>query len=52
MSKKSIIGSITTEESRILKVDVDITHKTNCDFWNTIGSEFLGVTALPNYGHL
>lgn len=50
MSRKSIIGAIDTEELKLLNMDVDVAHKINCDFWNTVGSEFLGVTALPHYG--
>jgi SAM-dependent methyltransferase len=47
---KSIIGGRNTEELEPLNMDVDVTHKTNEEFWDTVGSEFLGVTALPHYG--
>lgn len=50
MGKKSIIGGKDTGEISYFDMDVNIAHKTNCDFWDTVGSEMLGVTALPHYG--
>lgn len=50
MVKKSIIGSGDSGAISSLNMDASTAHKTNGDFWNTIGSEFLGVTALPQYG--
>lgn len=32
-------------------MNVGEAHKTNIEFWDTIGSEFLGVTALPKWGN-
>ena len=29
---------------------VDETHQVNTEFWDTLGSDFLGVTALPEWG--
>lgn len=49
MSKKSIIGGGAGELTN-LDMDIATAHKTNTNFWDTIGSEFLGATALPYYG--
>lgn len=48
--KKSIIGAGDTDELVVLDMDTEEAHKTNGEFWDTVGSEFLGVTALPQYG--
>ena len=50
MSKKSIIGGGEVGELTNLDMDIETAHKTNSNFWNTIGSDFLGATALPYYG--
>lgn len=50
MSKKSIIGAGNSDEIETIDMEVETVHKTNGVFWNTVGSEFLGVTALPSYG--
>lgn len=49
-SKKSIIGCIDTKCTINTDVDYKTTHKGNTEFWDTVGSEVLGVTALPSYG--
>lgn len=49
MNKKSIIGGAAGEITN-LDMDIATAHKTNTNFWDTIGSEFLGATALPYYG--
>lgn len=49
MSIKSVIGG-TSEELTTLEPDIKNVHKTNTSFWDTIGSNVLGVTALPSYG--
>lgn len=49
MSIKSVIGG-TSEELTTLEPDIKNVHKTNTSFWDTIGSDVLGVTALPSYG--
>ncbi len=49
-SKKSIIGSTDTMCTINANVNYKTTHKANTEFWDTVGSEFLGVTALPSYG--
>ena len=50
MGKKSIIGGAELGELSVVDRNADAIHKANTDFWDTIGSEFLGVTALPDYG--
>lgn len=47
---KSIIGGNSTEKLETVNMNTDVTHKINGEFWDTVGSEFLGVTALPMYG--
>lgn len=48
--KKNIVGGNML--GKVVNIDMNVSqaHKTNIEFWNTIGSEFLGVTALPNWG--
>lgn len=48
--KKSIIDGAQVGELSTINMETEAVHKTNTEFWNTIGSEFLGVTALPEYG--
>ena len=48
--KKNIVGGKVVGKVANIDIDVSDTHKTNTEFWNTIGSEFLGVTALPEWG--
>lgn len=48
--KKNIIGGKVLGQSSNVDMDVNDAHKTNTEFWNTIGSEFLGATALPSWG--
>lgn len=50
MGNKSVIGGDRGVDSTTIELNVNMAHKTNKEFWNTIGSEFLGVTALPQYG--
>ena len=50
MTKQSIIGGSASETSTDLNIDAETAYKTNTDFWDTIGSDILGVTALPSYG--
>lgn len=48
--KKNIVGGKVL--GRMTHVDMNVieAHKTNTEFWDTIGSEFLGATALPGWG--
>lgn len=50
MGKKSIIGGNDVKAIANIKADVESTHKTNTNFWDTIGSDVLGVNALSSYG--
>ncbi|MBP7402275.1 MAG: methyltransferase domain-containing protein [Clostridia bacterium] len=49
-TKKNIVGGKDMGKVANIRMSVSEAHKTNTEFWNTIGSEFLGVTALPNWG--
>lgn len=48
--KKNIVGGEVLGQSENVDKNPDIAHETNIEFWNTIGSEFLGATALPSWG--
>lgn len=48
--KANIVGGRVLGEARNITLDTKAAHKTNNEFWSTIGSEALGVTALPSYG--
>jgi transcriptional regulator with XRE-family HTH domain len=48
--KKNIVGGKVLGKVANIDMNVSEAHKTNTEFWNTIGSEFLGVTELPNWG--
>ncbi|MFQ6862186.1 MAG: class I SAM-dependent methyltransferase [Beduini sp.] len=50
MEYKSVVGGHQAMEAKTLDLDKNTAHQTNGDFWDTIGSDVLGVTALPNYG--
>lgn len=50
MDKISIVGGFSTSASTYENTDIETTHKTNISFWDTIGSDILGATALPKYG--
>ena len=49
MAGKSVIGSVA-EIALQKPADAGIIHKTNADFWDTVGNEALGVISLPYYG--
>lgn len=48
--KKNIVGGSVLGYADHCEMDVCEVHKTNTEFWSTIGSEFLGTTALPSWG--
>lgn len=50
--KKNIVGGKVLGKVGNIDMNVSEVHKTNIEFWNTIGSEFLGATALPKWGGL
>jgi transcriptional regulator with XRE-family HTH domain/SAM-dependent methyltransferase len=49
-TKHNVVGGKALGKVANIVMDVSKTHKTNIEFWNTIGSELLGVTALPSWG--
>lgn len=49
-TKKNIVGGRVLGQSENVDIDSNIAHRTNIEFWDTIGSEFLGTTALPSWG--
>ena len=49
-TKKNIVGGKVLGQSENVDIDSKIAHRTNIEFWNTIGSGFLGTTALPSWG--
>lgn len=48
--KKNIVGGTDFGQAVNIDMHIDEAHKTNTAFWDTIGSEVLGVTALPKWG--
>ena len=48
--KKNIVGGKVLDSVCNVEMDVREVHETNTEFWSTIGSEFLGATALPSWG--
>ncbi len=50
MEKKSMIGSKQEKVTAQGAVSSYTAHQANSRFWDTIGSEFLGVVSLPHYG--
>ncbi len=49
-NKENIVGGRALGKVANIDLNVSATHRTNTEFWDTIGSEFLGVTALPKWG--
>lgn len=49
-SRKNIMGSRDSEYAIYRDMDVDDIHQTNRAFWDSVGTELVGGTALPNYG--
>lgn len=48
--KKNIVGGKVLGQAYNVNMNVSAAHKANTEFWDTIGSEFLGATALPSWG--
>lgn len=48
--KKNIVGGKVLGQAVHVDMNVSNAHKTNTEFWDTIGSALLGVTALPRWG--
>lgn len=49
--KKNIVGGKVLGQVANVNMNVNEAHRNNIEFWDTIGSEFLGVTALPKWGN-
>lgn len=49
--KKNIVGGKVLGQVANVDMNVGEAHKNNIEFWDTIGSEFLGVTTLPKWGN-
>lgn len=49
MMKKNIVGGQILDDAENIELDVYKVHKTNTDFWSTIGSKLLGTVFLPNW---
>ena len=47
-TKKNIVGGKVLGNAVNVNTNVSEIHKTNTEFWDTIGNELLGATALPN----
>lgn len=47
--KKNIVGGMIPGESKDISLDVETAHRTNAKFFDIAGSDFLGVTSLPNW---
>lgn len=48
--QKNVVGGKVFSEAANIDLNIGEAHKTNGEFWNTIGSEILGTTALPQWG--
>lgn len=48
--RKNIMGSRDSEYAIYKEMDVDEIHQTNQVFWDKLGTELVGGTALPDYG--
>lgn len=48
--RKHIMGSKNTGYAISVEMDREVIHKTNAKFWDSVGTELVGGTALPNYG--
>lgn len=49
-NKKNIVGDRVLGSAQNIELNINVVQNTNNKFWSTIGSEVLGVTALPSYG--
>lgn len=50
-TKKNIVGGRVLGQANNVEADIRETHKTNLEFWSTIGNEVLGATTLPSWGN-
>lgn len=49
-NKKNIVGANDLGQVENIEPNAETIHAANNEFWSTIGSEFLGATALPSWG--
>lgn len=49
-TKNNIVGGSVLGQVVNIDMDVQQVHKTNTEFWGTIGTEFLGAIVLPKWG--
>jgi hypothetical protein len=47
-ARANIVGGSTLGQAREIQPGAEEVHRTNEAFWSTMGSEALGVTALPS----
>lgn len=48
--KKNIVGGSVLGRAEHIEVDACEVHKTNTEFWSTIGNDLLGAAVLPSWG--
>lgn len=48
--RETIRGSRDSEYAVSIDMDQENIHKTNESFWDSVGTELIGCTSLPNYG--
>lgn len=48
--KKNIVGGKVLGQVTNVNMEVEQVHKTNNEFWCTVGNDILGATALPKWG--
>lgn len=48
--KKNIVGGSVLGRAEHIEVDACEVHKTNTEFWSTIGNDILGAAVLPSWG--
>lgn len=48
--RKNVMGSKESEYAVSIDMDQENIHKTNESFWDRVGNELIGCTALPHYG--
>lgn len=49
-TKKNIVGGKVLGNAVNVDMNISEIHKSNIEFWDTIGNEFLGAISLPNWG--
>ncbi len=49
-ARANVVGGRVLGPARPVEWRAESVHRTNAEFWNTIGGEFLGDISLPDYG--